>query len=118
METTANTHDTDAFMNRFAHDATLVFCFNGQVIHGFDAFREQQLKWWSNGKTDVVYTRAAEPEFVQVAPDVMIVSLVEASTRTAPDGTKRKGTAALSLVWKKTSAGWEIIYGHESLLLS
>jgi ketosteroid isomerase-like protein len=115
LEIIANTHDTDRFMKFFARDPSLVFCFDGQVIHGFDALRVEQLKWWNNGDSDVVYTRGAEPEFIQAAPDLVLVTMVAISSRTISDGTKRSATAAISLVWKKLPEGWRVIYGHESL---
>src|SRR6185437_14108535 len=55
MARAANAHDTERYMALFAHDPNLVFAINGRVINGWDALHAQQLKWWRNGKSVVVY---------------------------------------------------------------
>ena len=51
----ANAHDTDRFLATYVHSPDLVFIANGQIIRGWDSLHEQQLKWWKDGKSDVVY---------------------------------------------------------------
>lgn len=58
MARAVNAHDTERYMALFAHDPSLVFAINGRVIHGWDALHAQQLEWWRNGKSDVVYTQS------------------------------------------------------------
>jgi hypothetical protein len=55
----ADAHDTDRFLAAFLHDDSLIFVINGQLIRGFNSLHEQQLKWWNNGKSDVIYTQLA-----------------------------------------------------------
>jgi ketosteroid isomerase-like protein len=114
MEASANAHDTDKFLQLFLHSPALVFAVNGTLIHGYDDLHTQQLKWWNNGNTDVVYTRQAEPEFIVISKDAAIVTLVEASARTKADGTTARNAAAISLVWQRLPEGWRVVYAHES----
>jgi hypothetical protein len=62
----ANAHDTDGFLTTYLHAATLVFVIDGRMIRGFDNLRSQQLKWWNDGKSDVIYTELAPPEFLSL----------------------------------------------------
>jgi len=114
MEQAANAHDTDRFMAAYVHQPTLIFVINGEVIHGWSALREQQLKWWLNGKTDVVYSPSGEPEYSVLGPDTVAVTLPLASSRMQPDGTKSRGTFVVSMIWEKLPEGWRIVYAHES----
>ena len=114
MDAAANVHDTDRFMAPFAHTSALVFVVNGQVIHGWDALREQQQRWWLNGKSDVVYTPQGDPEFMNLSPDVVAVTRTFTSSRTAPDGATAKSEFAVSMIWQSTLQGWRIVYAHES----
>jgi ketosteroid isomerase-like protein len=114
MEVSANAHDTDKFLQCYLHSPALIFAVNGTAIHGYDDLRIQQLKWWNNGKSDVVYTRQAEPEFIVISQDAVVVTLVEGSVRTKPDGTTAKNVAVISLVWQKFAEGWRVVYAHES----
>jgi hypothetical protein len=51
----ANAHDTDRFLGTYLHSPDLIFIVKRQVIPGWDSLHKQQLKWWKNGKSDVVY---------------------------------------------------------------
>jgi ketosteroid isomerase-like protein len=114
MDLAANAHDTDRFMKAYLHDPSLVFVIDGEVIHGWDDLRAQQLKWWNDGKTDVVYSTSGEPEIEQLTPSMAIVTETLVGTRTLPDGSSRKREFAVSMVWKKLPEGWRIVYAHES----
>ena len=114
MDIAANAHDTDRFMAAFLHTDRLVFVVNGRVIHGWEALREQQQKWWQNGKTDVVYTPKGASEFIVLTPDIVAVTRVFTSTRTASDGRINNSEFAVSMIWRNTSQGWRIVYDHES----
>ncbi len=114
LEAAANAHDTDKFLELYLRSPELVFVVNGDVIHGFDDLRAQQLKWWKNGKSDVVYTRRAEPEFTVISDKAVVVTLLIGSERTGADGKVAKNAAAISLVWQKFSEGWRVVYTHES----
>ena len=113
MDTAANAHDTDRFMAPFLHTNALVFVINGIVIHGWDALRDQQRKWWLNGKTDVVYTPKST-DFVTLDPEIVAVTRVFTSSRTAPDGQIARSEFAVSMIWQRMPEGWRIVYDHES----
>jgi len=110
----ANAHDTDRFLALFVHDETLVFVINGQVIRGFDSLHELQLKWWNQGKSDVVYSEQAPPEFLWLDRKTVLVTEQLASRRTSPDGRPSEGKFAVTGVWRHSREGWRVIYAHES----
>lgn len=114
MEKIANTHDVDAFMNFYEKSPSMVFVFNGSEVHGFDTLKDDQSKWWQDGKSDVVYTRQAAPEFTVLGPDAAVVTLEESSARTLPDGVKSRGTVVITEVFERRPEGWRIVYSHES----
>jgi ketosteroid isomerase-like protein len=114
MEKIANAHDVDAFMNFYEKSPSMVFVFNGSEIHGFDALRADQAKWWQDGKSDATYTREAAPEFTVLGPNAAVVTLEESSTRTLPDGAKTRGTVVITEVFDRRPEGWRIVYSHES----
>jgi len=114
MQRAANAHDTERFMLPFLHQTGLVFVFNGEVIHGWDALHAQQLKWWRSGRTDVVYTPLGKSEFMLLGADVVVTTQALSSRRTTPDGKIGRGTFVVTYVWRKLPQGWRIVYGHES----
>jgi ketosteroid isomerase-like protein len=113
-ERAANTHDTDAYMAYLRKSPDLVFAFNGQIVRGWDKLHAQQLVWWKNGKSDVVYTATAAPEFDTLAPDTVLVTQQLSSRRTGADGKPSLGTFVVTSVWKHLPEGWRIVYAHES----
>lgn len=110
----ANAHDTDRFLTSYLHDSTFVLVFNDQVIHGFTAVREQQLKWWNNGKSDVVYSERAPSELTVVSPSVVLVTQQLSSKRTLPSGETRGGDFVATTVWQRRPEGWRVVEAHES----
>jgi ketosteroid isomerase-like protein len=114
MQRAANAHDTDRFMAPFARDPGLVFAVNGEVIHGWDALRAQQLKWWQQGKSDARYEQIGKFEIIALGPDAEVSTASFTSRRTRPDGKISTGTFVVTYIWKKLPQGWRIIYGHES----
>ena len=114
MGRAAKAHDADTFMAPFLRSPGLVFVINGKIIRGWDALHAQQVKWWRQGKSDVVYTPQGKPAFMQLARDVVVTTLELASHRTLPDGKVGTGTFVVTDVWKKLPQGWRIVYGHES----
>lgn len=110
----SNAHDTDAFLEYFLHDSSLVFVFNGTVVHGYTALREAQLKAWNNGQTDVVYTVRGPTEYSVLTPDVAVVTLPFGSRRTTPTGEVKTGEMVVTLVWQKRAPGWRVVAAHES----
>ncbi|HET7649222.1 MAG TPA: nuclear transport factor 2 family protein [Gammaproteobacteria bacterium] len=114
MAIAANAHDTDRFMAAYLRRPTLVFVINGEVIHGWDALHEQQLKWWRNGKSDAVYTQTGPTEFEQIGSGMVVTTRTLDSRRTLPDGRKSTGSFAVTDIWQKLPQGWRIVYSHES----
>jgi ketosteroid isomerase-like protein len=110
----ANAHDTDRFLATYLHAPTLVFVIDGRIIRGFDNLRDQQLKWWSDGKSDVVYTELAAPEFLRLGDNSVLVTEQLASRRTGPDGKPAAAKFAVTSVWQHVGEGWLVTYAHES----
>lgn len=114
MAKAANAHDTDRFMAAYLHRPTLVFVINGEVIHGWDALHEQQLKWWRNGKSDAVYTQTGPTEFERMGSGLVVTTRTLGSRRTLPDGKESTGSFAMTDIWQMLPQGWRIVYSHES----
>jgi SnoaL-like domain len=114
MQLAANAHDTDRFLALLQRGPGLTFVFNGTVIQGWDTLRENQLKWWLNGKSDVVYTLKGKSEFQVLSPTIVAVTQLETSTRTLPSGETGKNDFAISMIWQKLPEGWRVVYDHES----
>ena len=110
----ANAHDTDRFLQTFVHDSTLVQVFNGEVTLGYPAVRALQLRWWQNGRSDVVYRRAAPPTFLVLDAGAVVVTQLLTAERTAADGQVARRTIAVTMVWQKRAEGWRVAYQHES----
>jgi hypothetical protein len=114
MMLAANVHDTDRFLTVYLHDPSLLFVFNGTVIHGWKDLRDQQLKWWNNGKSDVVYSLRGAPEFTVLCPNLVVTTQPMASHRTLPDGSVHGSDVVVTSVWKALPEGWRIVVVHES----
>jgi ketosteroid isomerase-like protein len=112
----ANAHDTDRFLADYLHDSTLVLVFNGAITTGFDSVRALQLKWWNNGKSDVIYTRRGAPIFTVLTPEVVVVTQPLASSRTGPDGKTITGAFTATSIWQKRPRGWRVVAAHESTM--
>ncbi len=110
----ANAHDTDGFLASYLRSPDLIFVFNGEIIRGFDALREQQLKWWQNGASDVVYAERGDPIFTVLDSSSVIVTSALSSKRTAADGSVSTGEFVATTVWRKRPEGWRVIAAHES----
>ena len=110
----ANSHDTDRFLATYLHNQELVFIANGQIFRGWDNLRDQQLKWWKNGKSDVVYAQESQPEVAVLDPQTVLVTQRITAHRTGPDGKPSDGTAVITTIWRRLPIGWRVTYGHES----
>lgn len=114
MEVAARTHDTDRFLAPYLHDSTLVLVFNGVATKGFDQVRALQLKWWNNGKSDVVYRKRGPTGFEVLTPGIVVATDTMSSSRTDSAGVVHGGDFAVTMVWQKRPEGWRIVYAHES----
>jgi len=110
----ANAHDTDRFLASYLHDSTLVVVFNGVATHGFQAVRDQQLKAWNNGASDVVYSAHQPSEIAALTADVVLATDFLSSRRTLPTGEVRTTDVTVTMVWQKRPEGWRIVQVHES----
>jgi uncharacterized protein (TIGR02246 family) len=114
MMTAANAHDTDRFMTAYLRDPSFVFVINGTVMNGWDAVRAQQLKWWNNGKSDVVYSYVGEPEFTVLGTDAAVVTERMSARRTLANGQTSTGELAVTMTMQKRPEGWRAVQVHES----
>ena len=110
----ANAHDTDRFLASYLHGPALVSVFNGTVTKGWDNLEKLQLKWWNNGKSDVVYVQRGPSEFTVLGPDAAVVTNEMESRRVLADGKESTGEFTVTMVWQKRVEGWRIVQVHES----
>jgi len=114
MLVAANAHDTDRFMAPYLREPSFVFAINGTIMKGWDAVHAQQLIWWNNGKSDVVYAYDKPAEFTVLDRDAAVVTQPISATRTTPDGKKVTGEIVATTVWQKFPEGWRGVQVHES----
>jgi ketosteroid isomerase-like protein len=114
MMTAANAHDTDRFMAAYLRDSSFVFVINGTVMNGWDAVRAQQLKWWNNGKSDVLYAYVGKPEFTVLSSDAAVVTERMSARRTLANGQTSTGELAVTMAMQKRPEGWRAVQVHES----
>ena len=113
MLAAANAHDTDRHLAAYLHSPDLVFVVNDQVIHGWDALRVQQLKWWQNGKSDAVYSVLGTPQYTMLAPGLVAQTYSLDSHRAGDDA--HGAHLGVTDVWQQGAEGWRIVYAHESV---
>lgn len=113
MLAAANAHDTDRHLASYQRSPDLVFVVNDQVIHGWDALRAQQLKWWQNGKSDAVYAVLGKPEYTMLAPGLVAQTYFLDSHRAGDDA--HGAHLGVTDVWRKQGGTWRIVYAHESV---
>ena len=98
----------------YAHIPNVTLIFDGEPLIGWETIRDKQKEWWKNGKTDVVYQIQGPPEVVELAPDVVVTTLLMRAHRTLPSGEVKDGRFAVSSIWQKRPEGWKVVYSHES----
>jgi ketosteroid isomerase-like protein len=114
MGDAANAHDVARHVGYYARTPDVTLIVDGEQLVGWNTIRDKQAEWWNNGKTDVVYQLQGAPEILELAPDVMVSTLLMKSHRTLPSGEVREGRFAVSAIWKKGPEGWKVVYSHES----
>ena len=110
----ANAHDTDRHCAVYARDAALIFIVNGEVIRGWDAYRERQRQWWDNGRATGLYEYRGEPAYEALGDDLGLTTAVIVARAELPDGQIRQRELVASALWKRRPEGWRIVYAHES----
>jgi uncharacterized protein (TIGR02246 family) len=114
MGEAANAHDVERHVGYYAHIPEVTLIVDGEPLIGWDTIRDKQAQWWNNGKTDVVYEIEAAPEVRELAPDVVVTTLLMRAHRTLPNGEVKQGRFAVSAIWQKRPEGWRVVYSHES----
>jgi ketosteroid isomerase-like protein len=110
----ANAHDTDRHLAVYARDPALIFIINGEVIRGWDAYREKQRQWWDDGRAVGVYEAMGEPVYEALGEDSGLTTLFMAGRRQLPNGQLRERQMAFTALWRRRPEGWRITYAHES----
>lgn len=110
MQAAANAHDTDRHLSFYVQEPSLLFIINDQRITGWEALRDKQRQWWSDGKTNVIYTQMGEPEYRMPGPGLVMLTHFLTSHRTLPSGEIRDTGFGISALWQKRPEGWRIIY--------
>ena len=114
MLAAANAHDTDRYMAEFLRGPGLVFSFNGTIMEGWPEVEAQQLKWWNNGKSDVVYAERRPSIITVLSREAAVVTMELESKRTAQNGQLTTGIAVVTMVYQKRPEGWRVVQAHES----
>jgi ketosteroid isomerase-like protein len=114
MGDAANAHDVERHVGYYAHVPGVTLIVDGEPFVGWGTIRDKQKEWWNNGKTDVVYELQSAPEIVQLAPSVMVTTLLMNAHRTLASGEVKEGRFAVSSIWQKRPEGWKVVYSHES----
>ena len=114
LYTSANAHETDRHLALYARDPALIFIINGELIRGWDAYREKQRQWWEDGKAVGAYKAAREPIYEALTEDSGLTTLFIGGRRQLPDGQTRDLQVAFTALWRRLPEGWRITYAHES----
>lgn len=110
----ANAHDTDRHCAVYVRDAELIFVANGELIRGWDAYRERQRQWWSAGRATGVYEYRGEPICEPLGENFGLTTLIILARNPLPDGAMRERHLVFTALWSKRAEGWRIVYAHES----
>ena len=114
LEASANAHDTDRHMAAYAKGPSLSFVFNGELIRGWDALREQQRRWWHDGKATGTYKYLDGGIIESLADDLGMTTVLIFARKAAPEGEVIERTLAYSALWRRRNDAWRIIFAHES----
>jgi ketosteroid isomerase-like protein len=114
MGDAANSHDVERHVGYYARTPDVTLIVDGETFVGWKTIRDKQKEWWNNGKTDVVYQPQGAPEVLELAPGVMVTTLLMNAHRTLPNGEVKEGRFAVSSIWQRRPEGWKVVYSHES----
>ncbi len=114
MGAAANAHDVERHMAFYARDPSVTLIVNGESISGWHAIRDRQREWWKNGKADIAYEIKGQPQFLVLAPDVILTTLLMTRRARVNEG-PTESDLAVSSIWKKLADGWRVVYSHESM---
>jgi hypothetical protein len=86
MAASANAHDTDRHLAAYATDPALIFIIDGEMIQGWDALRERQRHWWSDGRATGSYAYAGEATCQVLGANLGLTTQFIAARARLPDG--------------------------------
>ena len=110
----ANAHDADRHVALYWRDAALIFVVNGEIIRGWDAYREMQRRWWDNGRATGSYEKVGPAAHEVLGDDCVLTTLALHARSELPDGQIREREIAFTSLWRRRPEGWRIVYAHES----
>ena len=110
----ANAHDTDRHLAVYARDCALIFIINGEIIRGWDAYRDKQREWWDDGRAVGTYKYVGEPIYEALGEHSGLTTLLMDGRKHLPDGQVGERQIAFTALWNKRPEGWRITYAHES----
>jgi ketosteroid isomerase-like protein len=111
----ANAHDADRHVALYWRDAALIFVVNGEIIRGWDAYREAQRRWWDDGRATGSYEMVGDPAYEFIDVDCGLTTLAMHARSKSPDGQILEREIAFTGLWRRGSTGWRIVYAHESM---
>jgi hypothetical protein len=91
MGDAANAHDVERHVGYYARIPNVTLIVDGEPLVGWNTIRDKQKEWWNNGKTDVVYQLQGAPEIVELAPNVIVTTLLMKAHRTLSTGEVKGG---------------------------
>jgi hypothetical protein len=98
----------------YARDPALIFIINGEIIRGWDAYRDKQREWWDDGRAVGTYKYVGEPIYEALGEHSGLTTLLMDGRKHLPDGQVGERRIAFSALWSKRPEGWRITYAHES----
>ena len=110
----ANAHDTDRHVTLYWRDAALIFIANGEMIRGWDAYREVQRKWWDDGRATGTYEMVGNTAYEALRDDCGLTTFAMHARSKLPDGQMREREIVFTGLWRRGAEGWRIVYAHES----
>ena len=110
----ANAHDADRHVALYWRDAALIFIVNGEIIRGWDAYREVQRKWWDDGRATGTYVLVGGPAYEALDDDCGLTTFAMRARSKSPDGRIGERQIVFTGLWRRRPEGWRIVYAHES----
>jgi ketosteroid isomerase-like protein len=110
----ANAHDVDRHCAAYAREPTLLFIANGEIIPGWDAYRERQRQWWDDGRAAGNYAYRGDIAYQPLSAEFGLTTAIILARRPLPDGQVREREVVFTALWNCRPEGWRITYAHES----
>ncbi len=98
----------------YARDPGLIFIINGEIIRGWETYRDKQRGWWDDGRAVGTYKYVGEPSYETLGEHSGLTTLLMDGRKHLPDGQVGERRIAFTALWNKRPEGWRITYAHES----